>query len=65
MPKFSANLTMMFTENDDPVARIGDAADAGFGAVEYIFIYDLDAKTIGRAMEAAQLMKVSLEGAVG
>ena len=65
MPKFSANLTMMFTENDDPVARIGDAADAGFGAVEYIFIYDLDAKAIGRAMEAAGVAMSVINIAVG
>ena len=55
MLKFSANLTMMFNENGDPVARIADAADAGFGAVEYIFIYDMDAGQIRRAMDAAQV----------
>ena len=65
MPKFSANLTMMFTENDDPVARIGDAADAGFGAVEYIFIYDLDPGEIGRAMKDAGLAMSVINIAVG
>ncbi|MEE2761083.1 MAG: TIM barrel protein [Pseudomonadota bacterium] len=65
MPKFSANLTMMFTENDDPVARIRDAAEAGFGAVEYIFIFDLDVGAIGRAMEDAGVAMSVINIAVG
>jgi hydroxypyruvate isomerase len=65
MLKFSANLTMMFNENGDPVARIADAADAGFGAVEYIFIYDMDAGQIRRAMDAAQVEMSVVNIAVG
>jgi hydroxypyruvate isomerase len=48
MLKFAANLSMMFTEEKDPVARIRKAAEAGFGAVEYMFIYDLPADRLRR-----------------
>jgi hydroxypyruvate isomerase len=39
MPKFSANLSMLFTEHDFP-DRFAAAADAGFGAVEYVSPYE-------------------------
>jgi hydroxypyruvate isomerase len=39
MPKFAANLTMMFTEVPFP-ARFAAAARAGFEAVEFLFPYD-------------------------
>ena len=39
MPKFAANLTMMFTEWDF-LDRFDAAAEAGFAAVEYLFPYD-------------------------
>ena len=42
MLKFSANITMMWTEIKDPIERIQAAKNAGFKAVELIFIYDLD-----------------------
>ena len=38
MPKFSANLTMLFNEVDFP-DRFGRAARAGFKGVEYLFPY--------------------------
>jgi hydroxypyruvate isomerase len=38
MPRFSANLTMLFNEVDFP-ARFREAARAGFSAVEYTFPY--------------------------
>ena len=38
MPKFAANLTMLFTELDFP-ARFAAAARCGFTAVEYLFPY--------------------------
>jgi hydroxypyruvate isomerase len=38
MPKFAANLTMLFTELDF-LARFAAAAHAGFTAVEYLFPY--------------------------
>lgn len=39
MPKFAANLTMMFTEVPFP-QRFAAAAKAGFSAVEFLFPYD-------------------------
>ncbi len=39
MPRFAANLTMMFTERPF-LDRFDAAADAGFRAVEYLFPYD-------------------------
>jgi hydroxypyruvate isomerase len=39
MPKFAANLTLMFTERDF-LDRFDAAADAGFAAVEFMFPYD-------------------------
>ena len=42
MPRFAANLTMMFTEVPF-LDRFGAAARAGFDAVEFLFPYDHDA----------------------
>ncbi|EWH00411.1 hydroxypyruvate isomerase [Halomonas sp. BC04] len=39
MPKFAANLSMLFTE-EDFLDRFKAAADAGFKGVEYLFPYD-------------------------
>lgn len=39
MPRFAANLSMLFTEQDF-LARFKAAADAGFSGVEYLFPYD-------------------------
>ena len=39
MPKFAANISMMFTERDF-LERFAAAAAAGFTAVEYLFPYD-------------------------
>ncbi len=63
--KFSANLTMMFTEVDDRIARIGEAAEAGFGACEYIFIYDLPVDDIRREMDRTGLEMSVINIAVG
>jgi hydroxypyruvate isomerase len=41
MPKFSANLTMMFNELDFP-ARFAAASEAGFRGVEFLFPYAYD-----------------------
>jgi hydroxypyruvate isomerase len=41
MPKFAANLTMLFTETGF-LERFEGAANAGFDAVEYLFPYDYD-----------------------
>ena len=49
MPRFAANLTMMFTEWDF-LDRFAAAADAGFDAVEYLFPYDHPAETIAKKL---------------
>ena len=41
MPKFAANLTMMFNEVEF-LDRFEAAASAGFKGVEYLFPYDYD-----------------------
>jgi hydroxypyruvate isomerase len=41
MLKFSANITMMFNEIENVVERIQAAKNAGFKAVELIFVYDI------------------------
>ena len=45
MPRFAANLTMMFTELPF-LDRFAAAAASGFDAVEFLFPYDFDAVTI-------------------
>ena len=45
MPKFAANLTMLFTELPF-LERFSAAAKANFKAVEFLFPYDYDAQDI-------------------
>ena len=49
MPRFAANLTMMFTEWPF-LDRFAAAADAGFDAVEFLFPYDHPAEDIGKRL---------------
>ncbi|HEY1940716.1 MAG TPA: 2-oxo-tetronate isomerase [Roseiarcus sp.] len=51
MPKFSANLTMLFTERPF-LDRFEAAARAGFRAVEYVGPYDFPAGEIAARLEA-------------
>lgn len=54
MPKFAANLTMMF--NEFPfLERFQAAADNGFKAVEYLFPYDHPAELIAEKLASAGL----------
>src|SRR5262249_54721171 len=54
MPRFAANLSMMF--NEWPfLDRFAAAADAGFTAVEFLFPYDHPADAIGERLRAAKL----------
>lgn len=46
MPRFSANISMMFSEHDF-LDRFGAASAAGFEAVEFLFPYDHPASDIG------------------
>lgn len=54
MPKFAANLSMMFTEWPF-LDRFAAAADAGFSAVEYLFPYEHPADAIGERLQRHRL----------
>lgn len=55
--KFAANLSWMFKEWSFP-DRFAAAADAGFGAVEYLFPYDLSPDEIARLLARHGLKQV-------
>ena len=57
MPRFAANLTMMFNEIDF-LDRFEAAAEAGFEGVEYLFPYDYDAGELAQKLEAHGLTQV-------
>ncbi|AWN16242.1 2-oxo-tetronate isomerase [Salinisphaera sp. LB1] len=54
MPRFAANLSLMFNEVDF-IARFQRAARAGFAAVEFLFPYAHDADEIARQLAAHDL----------
>ena len=54
MPKFAANLSLMFTEHDF-LDRFDAAAAAGFSAVEFLFPYDRPAATIAERLRRNDL----------
>jgi len=54
MPRFSANLTMLFTEHPF-LERFAAAADAGFDAVEFLFPYEHPAAEVRGALRDASL----------
>ena len=57
MPKFAANLSMMF--NEVPfLDRFSAAAEAGFHGVEYLFPYDYPAETIAELLDRHSLENV-------
>src|SRR4030081_3252761 len=54
MPRFAANLSMMF--NEVPfLDRFDAAADAGFTAVEFLFPYDHPAEAVGERLHRNKL----------
>ena len=57
MPKFAANLTMLFTELPF-MQRFEAAAKAGFKGVEYLFPYAYDKKELAAALRANGLTQV-------
>ena len=65
MLKFSANLTMMFTETKDPIERIKLAKQMGFNAVEFIFIYDMPIEQLVEATEENEVNWSVVNIAVG
>lgn len=54
MPRFSANISMLFAEHAFP-DRFAAAADAGFAAVEMLFPYDHDPDRLGALIDRAGL----------
>lgn len=57
MPKFAANLTMLYT--DVPfMERFGRARASGFRYVEYLFPYDFDTAALAAALQANGLRQV-------
>ena len=57
MPKFAANLTMLWNELDF-MDRFAAAAKAGFTGVEYLFPYDHDRNRIADALKRHSLVQV-------
>ena len=57
MPRFNANLSMMFHEHDF-IDRFGAAANAGFQGVEFLFPYAYSIADLKEALEANQLTQV-------
>lgn len=57
MPKFCANLTMLFNEVDF-LDRFEAAANAGFTGVEYLFPYDYDADKLAGLLKQHGLTQV-------
>ena len=57
MPRFAANLSMLFTEQDF-LARFKAAADAGFQGVEYLFPYEFSSAEIKAQLDANGLTQV-------
>ena len=57
MPRFAANLSMLFTEVDF-LDRFDAAAAAGFSGVEYLFPYDFPAEAIKARLDANGLTQV-------
>jgi len=57
VPKFAANLSMMFNEQEFP-ARFAAAAKAGFDAVEFLFPYDYSPAEVGKWLKESNLINV-------
>ncbi|POX42673.1 hydroxypyruvate isomerase [Streptomyces sp. Ru73] len=57
MPRFAANLSMMYTEHDF-LDRFAAAAADGFEGVEYLFPYDYEAAALRRRLDDHGLLQV-------
>jgi hydroxypyruvate isomerase len=64
MPRFSANLSFLFTEVPF-LERFGEAARAGFRAVEFGFAYDIPAPEIAARLDEHQLECVLINAPPG
>jgi hydroxypyruvate isomerase len=57
MPRFAANLSMLFTEHPF-LERFARAKEAGFEAVEFLFPYEFDTAAIARELRRNDLRQV-------
>ena len=57
MPRFAANLTMLYNEHSF-LDRFAAAAKDGFKAVEYLFPYEFDAKVLSQCLQDNGLEQV-------
>jgi len=57
MPRFCANLTLLYNEHPF-LERFGAAARAGFKGVEYLFPYDFDKHQLAELLDRHQLVQV-------
>ncbi len=64
MPRFAANLSLMFTERPF-LERFAAARDAGFAAVEFQFAYDHGLQRVRNALDASGLRLVLLNAPAG
>src|SRR5476651_559921 len=64
MPKFAANLSMMFTEYPF-LERFQAAAQSGFNAVEYLFPYEFPAPLLAEKLAENGLQQVLFNTAPG
>jgi len=64
MPRFAANLSMMYTEHDF-LDRFAAAAKDGFKAVEFLFPYEFEAKAIKQRLDDNGLVNVLFNGPPG
>ena len=64
MPRFAANLSMMFTEVPF-LDRFDAAAKAGFTAVEFLFPYEHPAEAIGERLQAQRPDPGAVQSAAG
>lgn len=55
MPRYAANLTMLWPELSDPYDRFAAAARAGFSRVERLFLHDLDTDRVGELLTSLGL----------
>ena len=64
MPRFAANLSMMFTEVPF-LDRFEAAAKAGFTAVEFLFPYDHPAEAVGERLKTQRPDAGAVQSAAG
>lgn len=57
MPKFAANISLLFTEVPF-LARIGQAARAGFKGIEFLFPYEYQPEEIARLLQEHKMKSV-------